>query len=546
MPSDYDQIRAENISRYGWDTAVLEMLGQLYSDRTHFIFELIQNAEDAGATELTFELFGDRLEVRHDGRPFTEADVRGICGVSQGTKADDVTQIGKFGIGFKSVYAYTNTPRISSGTENFRIENYVRPHAHDPLAGSPAETIFVFPFDRPQVPAGIASAEISAALRGLDAQILLFLRGIERIRTCGTGLPDAILERAGAEPGPGQGRRIIVSTRRDQRADRAEWLVWSRKLGESGELGDASLDVEIAFSMVTELDGRRLASRDHEPLVAFFPTQKETFLGFVIQGPYRTTPARDNVPEHDPWNQSLVRQTASLLGDVLTDLRDDGLLTADVLRALPLEAAAFPAGGMFRPLFEAVRAAIGHGQFIPDAEGGYGDPAGMRLARETGLRELLTPDQLGELCGQAGPDGQAGPVRFVHESVSEDETPRLWRYLRDEAGVAQVTPQTVVAALTSEFLTAQPDQWIARLYGFLDRHPSLWREPAAGDGPGPARAKPIIRLRDGSHIVPFDGRGRPAAYLPGPVRTELPDGAPGHRGGSGWPPVPRGARLCRA
>ncbi len=61
MPTDYDEIRAENISRYGWDTAVLELLGQLYSDRAHFIFELIQNAEDAGATELTFELFDDRL-----------------------------------------------------------------------------------------------------------------------------------------------------------------------------------------------------------------------------------------------------------------------------------------------------------------------------------------------------------------------------------------------------------------------------------------------------------------------------------------------------
>src|ERR1700740_744583 len=76
MPADCEGIREENIARYGWDTAVLDLLGQLYSERTHFIFELIQNAEDAGATELTFELFEDRLELRHDGRPFTEADVR--------------------------------------------------------------------------------------------------------------------------------------------------------------------------------------------------------------------------------------------------------------------------------------------------------------------------------------------------------------------------------------------------------------------------------------------------------------------------------------
>ena len=113
MPADYGKIRDENIARYGWDTAVLDLLGQLYSERTHFIFELIQNAEDAGATELAFELFDDRLEVRHDGRPFTEADVRGVCGVGTSEKSGDLTKIGQFGIGFKSVYAYTN-PRAST------------------------------------------------------------------------------------------------------------------------------------------------------------------------------------------------------------------------------------------------------------------------------------------------------------------------------------------------------------------------------------------------------------------------------------------------
>ena len=119
---------------------------------------------DAGATELAFELFEDRLELRHDGRPFTEADVRGVCGVGQSDKAGDLTAIGKFGIGFKSVYAYTRTPRIYSGGEAFRIENFVRPYAVNPLAEPRAETLFVFPFDHDAVPAEVATREIAAAL----------------------------------------------------------------------------------------------------------------------------------------------------------------------------------------------------------------------------------------------------------------------------------------------------------------------------------------------------------------------------------------------
>lgn len=219
MPADYARIRADNVARYGWDTAVLELLGQLYSDRSHFIFELIQNAEDAGATGLTFALFADRLEVSHDGRDFTVADVRAICGVGQGTKGDDLTQIGEFGIGFKAVYAYTDSPRIHSGAENFRIEKYVRPCAVEPLAEPAAGTVFVLPFDRPEVPAAVAVGEISTALANIGVETLLFLRNIARVRCCGLLTADVVLARTSvlrAESGESRspaGGRSAAATR---------------------------------------------------------------------------------------------------------------------------------------------------------------------------------------------------------------------------------------------------------------------------------------------------------------------------------------------
>src|SRR6185312_7994531 len=189
----------------------------LYSDRTHFIFELIQNAEDAGATELTFELFDDRLELRHDGRPFSPADVRGICGVTAGTKAEDLTQIGKFGIGFKSVYAYTNSPSVFSGEEHFLIEKYVRPFSASRPADSGSGTLFVFPFDRDEVPARTAHHEISAKLSSIDAHILLFLRGIERISATGPSMPKVTLRRTSA-PQPGTSRHVrLTTTQADRR-----------------------------------------------------------------------------------------------------------------------------------------------------------------------------------------------------------------------------------------------------------------------------------------------------------------------------------------
>ena len=354
MAADYGMIREENIARYGWDTAVLDLLGHLYSDRTHFIFELIQNAEDAGATELSFTLHRDRLEVRHDGRPFTEADVRGVCGVGKSSKAGDLTSIGRFGIGFKSVYAYTRSPRIYSGGERFSIESYVRPFLIDPVgeaAGPGDPTLFVFPFDLEDVPAPIAVTEIAAALSQLAPATLLFLRHLSELRVSGTGVQETTLQRT-VTPGPAGSQRVSVA---DFSAERApSWLVWRRELGPPGPR-DRPLEVEIAFSAGPGGTPPQLSPLDRSPLTVYFPTEKETFLGFLAQGPYRTTPARDNVPEHDPANQEFARATAVLLTGVLAGLRDAGLLTVPALSALPLDPARFPPGSLFRPLFEAVR-----------------------------------------------------------------------------------------------------------------------------------------------------------------------------------------------
>jgi hypothetical protein len=484
VPADYEKIREENIARYGWDTAVLDLLGQLYSERTHFIFELIQNAEDAGATELAFSLFPDRLEVRHDGRPFTEADVRGVCGVGQSGKGLELTAIGKFGIGFKSVYAYTRSPRIYSGDEAFGIESYVRPFAVPP-AWDLAGTLFVFPFDHDTVPAATASAEIGAALDALRPGILLFLTNIGRL-SAGEG---AVLTRSVVAGTP---RRVRLA--RGRRIE--EWLVWSRRASGVGR------PVEVAF----RVEDGRIVGCDRSPLTVVFPTEKETFLGFLVQGPYRTTPARDNVPEHDPANQALARETAGLLVDVLRSLRDDGLLSAAVLAAMPLDAARFPAGSLLESVWAAVREVLANEALIPVAGGGYGAAASLRLAQDAELRGLLGPDQLGALYGL--------PVSFADESVASYTA--LWRYLSDELGIDEVTAPGLVADLTGEFLRAQTDAWIASFYGFLFAHAALWRAARFDDEPpGPARAAPIIRLEDGSQVAPSDTDGRPAVYLPG-------------------------------
>jgi hypothetical protein len=146
MSSNYEKIRRHNIEEYGKGTDHLEHFSALYPIRTHFLYELLQNAEDALGKRGTlgndrvveFRLFPDRLEFRHNGKPFDEADVRGVCGIKKSTKATDYSQIGKFGIGFKSVYAYTLAPQIHCNNEHFEIQRFVEPHAL-PAAAIPTD-----------------------------------------------------------------------------------------------------------------------------------------------------------------------------------------------------------------------------------------------------------------------------------------------------------------------------------------------------------------------------------------------------------------------
>lgn len=131
-------------------SGIRAIVEELYPDRAHFLFELLQNAEDAGATEVSFDLRSDTLIFRHDGRPFDECDVWGITNIGKGTKREQEDKIGRFGVGFKAVFAYSETPHIWSPTFCFKITDLVLPTALAPRHDLGDWTRFEFPFNNPK------------------------------------------------------------------------------------------------------------------------------------------------------------------------------------------------------------------------------------------------------------------------------------------------------------------------------------------------------------------------------------------------------------
>ncbi|XP_019853193.1 PREDICTED: sacsin-like [Amphimedon queenslandica] len=103
-----------------------------YKDGLTIIKEMIQNADDAGATEVNImydkrthsakkliikgigDSHGPALIV-HNNSTFTEEDFENITKLAAATKANQPLKIGKFGVGFCSVYHITDVPSFISG-----------------------------------------------------------------------------------------------------------------------------------------------------------------------------------------------------------------------------------------------------------------------------------------------------------------------------------------------------------------------------------------------------------------------------------------------
>ena len=505
MALDYEKIR-EDMKNEGYNPKVAQLAKifvDIHANRTHFIFEMLQNAEDAiarrgtkwvGSRTVSFQLAEKHLRISHYGVPFDEADVRGICGIDESTKTESLTEIGRFGLGFKSVYAFTDRPEIHSGPEDFAIDDCIGPEAVPPIQDKdPHETVFILPFksdDRS------GYEDIAGGLQNLGAKTLLFLRQIEKIYWSVEEGPSGQYLRKSKEIDT-YVRSVTVTGYRDGEGKTCEeWLVFSHPIT-SNECQAGH--VEIAFFQGPDDQSKcqQIQRVDHSPLVVFFPTIVETNLGFFVQGPYRTTPSREDVPEHDEWNKKLVRETASLLVESLRWLRNRNRLNTAVLRCLPLESMYFGEDSLFAPLFRTTKEVLSSEPMLPRVDAGYLPAERARLGGTQELRELFCTAQLMQIYDEEH------ELAWLSDEITQNQTSDLYWYLRNELKITEVSTNAIIQQLDQTFLESQPDNWILKLYEFLNRQRYLSSRLAD---------IPLIRLEDGGHVRPRMN-GQPQAFF---------------------------------
>jgi hypothetical protein len=469
-----------------------EIIAGLYSDPSHFIYELLQNADDAGASEVIFNLTSESLKVTHNGkRLFNFDDVDSITTVGSSTKKDDVNSIGTFGAGFKSVFAITKTPSIHSGDYHFRIIDFIVPEAVKPLISKEQKTVICLPFNHTDISSEDSYKQISTRLQELESESLLFLRNIREVQWStesdkGHYLAEIKKDKAG-----------LISQVNEQDNLR-DYLVFKKAI----EIDGAKLNVVVAYLL--DFDDINAVVPVHDSkLFVFFPTNERTGLKFLVHAPYKTTPSRESIPFNDSQNKIITNELSILIAESIGAIKNHGLLDVDFLALLPIDSE--NEHPLYRSAFQKVKDVLTTKPLLPTSDNGYVNAENTLLAREKELTILLDNPDCSKLFEREN---------WLSTEITYDKTRELRDYLTGILGVPEITMQKFCTEITEEFIKTKNDKWVINFYSNITKNKALYRDGASYQKKGVLRERPIIRLEDDSHICPENVSGDLQVYLP--------------------------------
>lgn len=469
----------------------LERIIQLYTDKSHFVFELLQNAEDAEARVVRFVQYKDHLEVMHDGRPFTKANLDSLCDIGKSDKIGNLNQIGEFGVGFKSVFGICDTVRLYSVPMRFRdqlrigdavpfaveITDFINPEdIAETTVDSRFTTKFIFPYAVGRQFSGYDTVDdlnkaVASRLQNLGITTLLFMKNLETIEyeiNLDTGIPikgEYLLEKEVINDHCIMASAIGFSSHSEEEIS---YLRFTRPVDNV-----SMRTVDIAFPVKKLNDGKYECQKPKSPYVSvYFPTETESKLNFIVQGPYRTTPNRSSIPADDKDNRHLATETAFLLRDSLLELRELGKLDMSFVKALPLTEQSFESYNLFYPLYEMVKSLFSFQELIPSLNGSYTSARFAKIARQEKLAALIPDDLLTSLVTD-GNHYHWLPT-FLTETNREYE--QVYRFLIVDLGISVVRPEDLRIYFSNNpsFLPQMTDDWLVSLYTLLENIPNAF------------------------------------------------------------------------
>ena len=493
-----------------------------YPDSAHFIYELLQNADDVEATEVTVILDKKELVFKHNGSiHFTISKdnptlsnyghINSITGIGASTKSfdDGTNKIGKFGVGFKSVFQYTKTPEIFDDKFQFAIDDYIVPRKlnYDHPLRYEGETLFCLPFTNPEK----SYNEIHEKLRNLDNPIL-FLRHLEKIVWWDTA--------------DEQRHEYSKEIRQKEETDDIKYelmtlnncgfrqSLWLFSKSVWVEESNARHEISVGYYLTADESSVNVECRPK--IFCFFPTSESFGLCCVCHAPFLLTDSRQQLKRNETVNRFFVDELTKLAAEALPLLCKIGketgnyLLNDNLFDIVPLmleygQHDLVSSNAFYNVFIETIKS----NKILFSNSHQYIWAVDAYVPVRVELTEFVKKEQLNELLDDSNSD-------FVGSS-SLTQNNLLRRYLTESLGIKQFGTETLIKKLTDKFMAKQPKEWVLRLYSFLRDNAKNYYQEESNAPIKYLRYAPIIKTMSGDWVAPYirhEAGDAPNVYLP--------------------------------
>ena len=315
------------------------------------LFELIQNGADAlsGASEggrLAIRLTDACLYCADDGEPIDRDGLKALM-FSHMSPKRGTSEIGRFGLGFKSVLGVTDAPEFFSRAGSFRFDRQrarervreIAPDAErcpvlrvadpiDPNEARDQDAVLQDLMDwatnivRLPLKLGVTD-DLRRQLRDFPSEFLLFVEHVRQLRIEDGSALERVLELEGT----GEDYRLVEGSKA---------VTWKRfkvihRLSTDARADRRSLDDGDEVAIWWAAPVNRLT--DPGRFWAYFPTQTTSLVAGILNAPWKTNEDRQNLLP-GPYNEELIEVAAALVADKLPELAT-GADPARHLDALP-------------------------------------------------------------------------------------------------------------------------------------------------------------------------------------------------------------------
>jgi hypothetical protein len=497
-----------------------------YSDQAHFIYELLQNADDAKATNARIILKEDGLFFYHNGTilfsisdpEIKETDkkrighINAITSIGNSNKEEKSNTIGKFGVGFKSVFQYTDTPHIYDVNFQFKIERFIVPKLlSNDIQRNKTETVFYLPFDKDGMEPSRAYIEILEKMKSLvyPTLFLSHLNEVEWIAKKENGT--YLMEPKKTEEYTDIECNLIEMLNEVNTKNENEkiWL-FKRKFAESEH------KIAIGFFLDENDD---LKPVDYSAF-CFFPTKESTKLKFIIHAPFLLTDSRENIKAGEEWNIRLIEELSNLVADSLLFLKGKNLIDDNIINIIPYRISDFTEISdkdniSMRPFYNAINEKFKNNTLLPTRNGHHVNKIHAYWADAEELVNLFSDIQLAQLVND--PD-----AKWVFTSIGRTKDSEITQYIdggddrswaKKESNLIRenITSEKMLKRITSNFIEKQSFEWLFQLYEYLYERKSYQSF---------VKTKPIFIDNNNKAVSAFDDKNQAILFMPTSEQSE--------------------------